>query len=274
MNSPRPHRDVSAGTEASPADGAERSVYRGAMIEVVAPTTVAFASANTVAEVAAAIGDPVRAAMLMALMDGRARTAGELAVLGGITAQTASGHLARMVEAGLVVAEKQGRHRYVRLVDPAVAAALESLMAVAAIAPPRHRPTGPSDAALREARTCWDHLAGRLGVALADALAPDGRVVLADGAALVTDVGEAFFCDFGVDLGRRPASRRPLCRACLDWSERRPHLGGRLGAALLDRFLELGWLVPGPRDRALRLTPRGRSGFAESFGVEVSRAPT
>jgi DNA-binding transcriptional ArsR family regulator len=169
------------------------------MIEFVAPKSLGFASANTVAEIAAAIGDPARAAMLVALMDGRARTAGELAAVAGVAAPTASGHLARMIEAGLVAGERQGRHRYVRLVDPGVAAALESLMVVAAAAPARHRPLGPTDVALREARTCYDHLAGRLAVALADALVRRGAVVVADGAAIVTDAGRSFFCDFGVD---------------------------------------------------------------------------
>lgn len=228
-------------------------------------------SGNAVAAVAAMIGDPTRASMLAALMDGRARTAGELATLAGVTAQTASGHLARLVDMRLVSVEKQGRHRYVRLVDPAVARALEALMALAATGPHRHHPRGPADAALREARTCYDHLAGRLAVAVADGLALRGRVSLGDGAAAVTDDGLPFFRAFGVDVETAVPGRRPLCRACLDWSERRPHLAGRLGAGLLAAFRDRRWLVAEQSGRALRITEDGRRGFAEWFDVEVAR---
>jgi DNA-binding transcriptional ArsR family regulator len=226
-------------------------------------------SGNTLAEVAGLIGDPARANMLSALMDGRALTAGELAWAAGVSAPTASGHLARLAEARLVAVERQGRHRYHRLATPEVARAVEALMAVASAGPRRHRPAGPRDEALRAARTCYDHLAGRLGVALADSLLARGHVAVADegdGAAAVTDAGGAFLsARLGVDLAA--GGRRPVCRTCLDWSERRPHLAGRLGAALCRRALELGWIERARDGRAVAVTPAGRHGFEEVFGI-------
>src|SRR5205807_5536085 len=189
-----------------------------------------MASNARFAEVASLAGDPARAAMLHALMDGRALTATELAHAASVTPQTASGHLARMATAGLLGLEKQGRHHYYRLASPAVAQMIESIMQVASVADAAAaRPVvvGPRDAALRTARTCYDHLAGRLGVALADALGEGGRIELSTDGGLVTDAGVAFFDRIGIDVGalnerqgRRPA--RVLCRPCLDWSERRP----------------------------------------------------
>lgn len=225
---------------------------------------VTIVSANTLAEVAALIGDVARANILSALMGGHALTAGELARHAGVTAQTASGHLARMTEARLVVPEKQGRHRYYRLASPDVAHALSALMTVAADGPRRHHPIGPRDAALRLARTCYDHLAGRLALAVADSLSARGLVSLADGAGLVTPDGERFFADFGVALdGGRV--QRPLCRTCLDWSERRPHIAGRLGAQMLDRMLVLKWIARVPGSRALRITPAGERSLVTTF---------
>lgn len=227
------------------------------------------ASGNTIAGVASLIGDAARANMLSALMGGQALTAGELARHAGVTAQTTSGHLAKMAEAQLIAVEKQGRHRYYRLASPDVAHAIHALMAVAASGPKRHHPLGPKDQALRLARTCYDHMAGRLATALADALTGRGYVVLADGAGLITDEGQRFFCDFGLDMDAEPRSRRPLCRTCLDWSERRPHLAGRLGAALLDRVLDLGWVARMPDTRALRITRVGKAGFGKTFGLHI-----
>jgi DNA-binding transcriptional ArsR family regulator len=205
------------------------------------PTTAKLAS------VAALLGDPARAAMMQAMMDGRALTASELARVAGITPQTASSHLARLTGAGLLAMEKQGRHRYHRLATPSMARLIENLMHVAAEIEPARRPvvTGPRDAALRAARTCYDHLAGRLGVALADALVEGGHVELDSDAGLVTPAGLALLDRVGVDvglLGAGPAKkgRRVLCRPCLDWSERRPHLAGTLGAALCHLSFEKG----------------------------------
>ncbi|MBS7542816.1 ArsR/SmtB family transcription factor [Ancylobacter oerskovii] len=226
-----------------------------------------MASGNTIAEVASLIGDAARANMLAALMGGQALTAGELAHHAGVTAQTTSGHLARMTGAQLLTVEKQGRHRYYRLASPAVAQAIHALMAVAAEGPKRHHPIGPKDEALRLARTCYDHMAGRLALAVADSLVRQGHLILADGVGLVTESGQGFFCDFGIDLTEAAPSRRPLCRTCLDWSERRPHIAGRLGAALLDRALDRGWVARRPDSRALRLTRLGDQGFATIFAL-------
>lgn len=230
--------------------------------------TTTMVSGNTLASVAALIGEPARANLLLALMDGRALTASELAWHAGVTAQTASGHLAKLSEARLIAVEKQGRHRYHRLATPDVARVLEDLMNLASAGPPRHRPTGPRDEAMRAARTCYDHLAGRLGVALADRLTERGHIVLGESAAAVTAEGQRFLCDFGLDLeaGRKG---RPLCRACLDWSERRAHLAGTVGAALCRRFFDLGWIERVKDSRAVTVTVSGRAGLAETFGVEA-----
>ncbi|EKS27682.1 ArsR/SmtB family transcription factor [Afipia felis] len=225
------------------------------------------ASGNTIAEVASLIGDAARANMLSALMGGQALTAGELARHAGVSAQTTSGHLGKLTEAQLIAVEKQGRHRYYRLASPDVAHAIHALMAVAASGPKRYRPIGPKDEALRLARTCYDHMAGRLAIALADALTGKGYVLLADGAGLVTEEGQRFFCDFGIDLDEAERSKRPLCRTCLDWSERRPHFAGRLGAALLDRALTLGWVGRTHESRALRITRAGEAGFSGTFDL-------
>ncbi|MGE4527299.1 MAG: ArsR/SmtB family transcription factor [Rhodospirillaceae bacterium] len=224
-------------------------------------------SGNALAEVASLVGDAARANMLLALMGGRALTAGELAWQAGVSAQTASGHLAKLAASGAVALEKQGRHRYYRIASPAFAQAMEALMAVAAVGPARHRPIGPGDTALRTARTCYDHMAGRLGVALADALIGRGYVVMGEDAVAVTREGQRFFRDLGIDLETGVRSRRPLCRTCLDWSERRPHLAGRLGAALLDQAAARGWVVRDPGGRALTVTGAGRRAFAERFGL-------
>lgn len=224
-----------------------------------------MASGNTIAEVASLIGDAARANMLSALMGGQALAADELARYAGVTAQTTSGHLAKLLDAQLIAVEKQGRHRYYRLASPEVAQAIHALMTLAASGPKRHRPVGPRDAALRLARTCYDHMAGRLAVALADSLNDLGYVRLSDGAGRVTPEGQRFFCDFGLDMGTEPRSKRPLCRTCLDWSERRPHLAGSLGAALLDKTLDLGWVSRMPESRALRITRAGEMGFAATF---------
>ncbi|MGE3874783.1 MAG: ArsR/SmtB family transcription factor [Parvibaculaceae bacterium] len=228
-----------------------------------------FVSGNSLAEVAALIGDPARANMLQALADGRALTAGELAWHAGVSAQTTSGHLAKLTDAQLIALEKQGRHRYFRLASPEVAEAMEALMLVAASGPRRHRPTGPRDEAMRTARTCYDHLAGRLAVALADRLSAREVIVLSEGAAIVTEKGHRFFHDFGLDLDAGGKSTRPLCRTCLDWSERRSHLAGRLGAALCRKCLDLGWIERGKDSRAVTFTAKGIAGFREVFGITL-----
>ncbi|MYZ46261.1 ArsR/SmtB family transcription factor [Propylenella binzhouense] len=233
-----------------------------------------IASGNTIAGVASLIGDAARANILSALMGGHALTAGELARHAGVTAQTTSGHLAKLVDAALISLEKQGRHRYYRLASPEVAQAMQSLMVVAATGPKRHHPIGPRDEAMRTARTCYDHLAGRLALALADSLSERGYVSLADGVGIVTEEGARFFSDFGIDLAADRRSKRPLCRTCLDWSERRPHLAGHLGAAILARLLGLKWVVRSPGTRALEITSSGQRGLVATFQVPpIWRAP-
>lgn len=221
------------------------------------------------AEIAALVGDPARANMLSVLMDGRALTAGELAYSAGVTPQTASGHLAKLTEARLLALAKQGRHRYFRLASPLVAQMLEGIMAVAVNGPPRHQPSAKFDAALRTARTCYDHFAGRLGVGLADALCDRGHVVLDGDGGEVTETGVEFLSGFGLELDDARHRRRPFCRPCLDWTERRPHLAGTVGAALASRCFDLGWFERRRDSRALVMTPEGRQGLKEVFGLSL-----
>ncbi len=217
------------------------------------------------ASIAALLGDPARANILTALMDGRALTAKELAFAAHVSPQTTSGHLARLTDADLLTVEKQGRHRYFRLASPLVGQMLEGVMAVAGPEPGRTTAWRGGDA-LRTARTCYDHLAGRLGVALADSLTAAGHVALSPDGGEVTDRGHAFLCDFGaVPL----AGKRIFCRPCLDWSERRPHIAGRLGAALASRCLELAWIARQRDSRAVSITAAGAHGFAERFGIHI-----
>jgi DNA-binding transcriptional ArsR family regulator len=212
-----------------------------------------------VARIAALIGDPSRAAILLALSDGRALPAGELARHASISPQTASAHLDKLFRAHLLAVEVQGRHHYYRLRSPQVAQLLESLSIVArpAITPPHSH----SAKALRFARICYDHLAGELGVAVTRALC-DHRC-LHDGEAgyVVTDKGQGWFRSLGVDVNELRASRRPLTRRCLDWSERRPHLAGGLGAALASRFVQLNWIARARSGRVVHLTDGGKTGL-------------
>jgi DNA-binding transcriptional ArsR family regulator len=223
----------------------------------------------SLAEVAALVGNPARANMLTALLDGRALSASELAYAGGVAPQTASEHLAKLNEGRLLALAKQGRHSYYRLASPLIARMLESIMAVAADGPARYQPRWRGGDALRNARTCYDHLAGRLGVVLADALVERDRVALSDDGGIITPEGEEFFHGLGIDLGERGRSRRPFCRPCLDWSERRIHLAGTLGAALAERSFELGWIARIRDTRAVLVTDTGKRGFSDTFGIEL-----
>jgi DNA-binding transcriptional ArsR family regulator len=222
-----------------------------------------------IAEAAALIGDPSRATMLSALMDGRALTATELAYSSGITPQTASGHLSRLTEAKLVEVEKQGRHRYYRLANEHVAHVLEALAVLAVHGAPRHRPTGPRDEAMRFARTCYDHLAGRVGVALAQSLLHDGTLTESNGAFAITPEGEANLEKLGLDLAALHKGRRAIASRCLDWSERTPHLGGALGAALLKELEARKWLLRAQGTRAVTLTKAGKAGLHKQFGISL-----
>jgi DNA-binding transcriptional ArsR family regulator len=218
------------------------------------------------AATAALVGDPARANMLAALMRGGALTAKELAYAAHVSAPTASGHLAKLREAGLVAAEPRGRHRYYRLASPLVGAMLESLLALGEAGRPAPR-VWKGGEALRTARTCYDHLAGRLGVAVADGMVAAGRAVLTPDGGEITPAGLDFLDAFGIDPGQGGGSRRVFCRPCLDWSERRLHLAGRVGALLCARFFELGWIVRRHDTRAVAVTPAGREGFQRSFAV-------
>lgn len=222
------------------------------------------------AEIATLAGDPARAQMLHALMDGRALTAAELAAVAGVTAQTASGHLGRLTEAGLLTMERQGRHRYHRIADAGVAGMIESIMSVASTrAVPTSVRTRPRDLALRTARTCYDHLAGRLGVALTDALTSGGYAEIASDAGMITEQGAAFLAGLGITLPEPSRRARVLCRPCLDWSERRPHLAGAVGAALCSHCLAAGWIRRLDGTRALTITPAGEMAFRQHFGLDT-----
>jgi DNA-binding transcriptional ArsR family regulator len=227
-------------------------------------------SGSDIAAIAALLGDPARANMLSALMDGGARSAGDLAFAAHVTPQTASAHLGKLAGAGLLALQQRGRHRYYRLASADVARLLEQIMAVAAVRTPRYRPAWMRDDALRSARTCYDHLAGRLGVALADRLARRGHVRLDHDGGEVTAAGERFLMDWGLDLAGIGQSRRRFCRPCVDWSEQRPHLGGVVGAALAERCFALGWIERVKDSRAVAITAAGRDGFAATFAIDLA----
>ncbi len=222
-----------------------------------------------IAMVASLVGDPARANMLTALMTGRALTASELAQEAGITPQTASSHLAKLEAGGLIEPEKQGRHRYYRLADPDVASVLEALAGLAARAGHMRVRTGPKDPALRRARICYDHLAGDLGVQMLDSMKQQ-RLLRQDRQDIrLTAEGERFLerhLQISPDMLQHP--RRPVCKACLDWSERRHHLAGTLGAAIMKRFTELKWASRDsePGSRVVNFTRSGEKRFAALFG--------
>jgi DNA-binding transcriptional ArsR family regulator len=226
-----------------------------------------MSEAGKLALVAALIGDPARANMLASLLGGRALTAGELAYAARVTPQTASEHLGKLVDAGILApANRRGRHRYYGLASAQVAAMLEGIMVVAGTAAPDPRlASWRGGEALRTARTCYNHLAGRLGVGLADALRSGGHLLLDQDGGEVTPSGIAFLRGFGVDVHAAPGST--YCRPCLDWSERRQHLAGRVGTAIASRCFDLGWVARQPDSRALTITAKGRAGFAAQFGV-------
>ena len=222
-----------------------------------------------VAAIAAAIGNPARASMLGALLDGRSLTAKELAYAAAVAPPTASAHLARLTGTGLLAVARQGRHVYFRLATPQVGRMLEAIMSVAADAPRASPPPWRAEPGLRLARTCYDHFAGRLGVALADSLAARGHVVLGQDGGEVTPSGEAFLARFGIDVARLAHGRRAFCRPCVDWSERRLHLAGAVGAALAERCFALGWTARLRDSRAVGISAEGQRGFADTFAISV-----
>jgi len=220
------------------------------------------------AEIGAAVGEPARAAILTALMDGRALTAGELAYFARVTPQTASEHLRRLSELNLLTVLQQGRRRHSRLASPLVAQMVESMGIVAAVQiPPRYRPASRADAAVRAARMCYDHLAGRLAVELADRLIARGHLTLDPEGGELTPAGSRFLSGLGIAIPEAAETRRAFCRPCLDWSERRFHLAGYVGAALARHLLDQGWIRRVRDSRAVDVTENGRSAFNDVFGL-------
>ncbi|MDT0437547.1 MULTISPECIES: ArsR/SmtB family transcription factor [Streptomyces] len=230
-------------------------------------TTPRDPRAARLAHLAALVADGTRAVCLLALLDGRAWTAGELARYAGVAPSTLTGHLDRLVTGGLLAEERQGRHRYVRLAGPRAAQLVEELAAWSGPADLPRRGglrAATADSAMARARTCYDHLAGRLGIALTDALADRGLLLRETGFAL-TGAGLEWFAANGIALD--PGGRRPLARACLDWTERRPHLAGAAGAALCRHALETGWCARIGSERAVRVTAAGERALRDLLGV-------
>jgi DNA-binding transcriptional ArsR family regulator len=224
-----------------------------------------------IARIASLLGDPARADVLTALMTDRALTATELATIAGVTKQTMSAHLAKLLDAALVAVDQQGRHRYFRLADPDVASLLESLMGVAFRTGAVRLLSSPREPALRKARICYDHLAGESGVTAYEALLRHGIFELAHQQLRLSEFGVAWFRRLGIDTDAAARQRRTFCRPCMDWSERRHHLAGSLGAALLSRFHDLKWAARDKDSRVIRFTPRGQRAFQDLFRAGFSR---
>lgn len=218
-----------------------------------------------IARIASLVGDPARANMLTALMDGGALTASELALEAGVTVQTASSHLSKLMDGGLLALTAQGRHRYYGLANPQIATMLETIMGVAAsMGPQRVRP-GPREATMREARICYDHLAGDQAVAMLDGFL-ERNILIRDGEIIGMGAsGPSFFRAVGIEPNALATSRRPVCRACLDWSVRRAHLAGSLGAAIFDKIISEKWARREPGSRAVIFSPPGKRAFEKAF---------
>ncbi len=220
-----------------------------------------------IARIAALIGDSARAEVLTALMADRALTATELADIAGVTKQTISAHLAKLLDAGLIAVESQGRHRYFRLADRDVAHLLESLMNVAFRAGAVRLRASPREPALRRARMCYDHLAGEVGVQFYEELVRQGMLQATPQGAAITPAGAQWFAHVGIDTSTLGQQRRMVCRPCLDWSERRHHLGGALGAALLQRLFDGGWALRAQGSRVVHFTPKGELALRQWLGT-------
>jgi DNA-binding transcriptional ArsR family regulator len=224
-----------------------------------------------IASAAFLIADPARAAMLMSLLDGHARPAGELAFAAGITPQTASSHLSKLLAGGLVMVETQGRHRYYRLGGPHVASALENLAAIGVTESMRRRPPSREAQRLQFARCCYDHLAGRIGVAVTHGLQERSFLLAADDKRFdVTPAGIDWFSRMGLEVAALKPNRRGLARQCLDWTEREYHLAGPLGVQLMSRLCAIGWLRRAESSRAIHVTQKGWIGLKEEFGIDTS----
>jgi DNA-binding transcriptional ArsR family regulator len=226
-----------------------------------------MAEGPDIARLGALLGDPARANMMSALMGGKALTASELSSVAGIGVSTGSSHLAKLESGGLVRKTKQGRHRYYALSDDHVVALLEQVMGFAARLGHDRLQTGPKDQAMREARICYNHLAGERGVRMFDFLMTKKFLFHDEDRISVTKRGNAFFADFQIDVAKLTNLRRPLCRNCLDWSERRNHLAGPLAEKLLIKMTEAKWVRRDDSSRALLFSPLGRKTFDDTFGV-------
>jgi DNA-binding transcriptional ArsR family regulator len=218
-----------------------------------------------IARIASLLGDTARADVLTALMTDRALTATELAAIAGVTKQTMSAHLSKLLDAALVAVDQQGRHRYFRLADEDVAGLLESLMGVAFRTGAVRLLSSPREPALRKARICYDHLAGELGVMAYEALLRHGAFAMFGGELRLSESGVEWFTRLGIDTDAAARQRRTFCRPCMDWSERRHHLAGSLGAALLSRMQDLKWASRDKNSRVIRFTPRGQRAFLDLF---------
>ncbi len=225
-----------------------------------------------IAPIAALLGEPARADMLLALLGGKALTATELALCADVTPPTASSHLGKLLDADIVRVRKQGRHKYFQLASTDVAQLLEQLLNLAASQPRKTIATGPTDPDLRRARVCYDHLAGEMGVALLDALTAQGYLRQQDDDLTVTAAGEAFFAALNLPSlqSKQIQSKQVPCKACLDWSERRSHLAGTLGQQLLQYVLDKQWATRVLDSRALQFSATGRAKFARCFGVSLN----
>ncbi|WP_102272602.1 ArsR/SmtB family transcription factor [Cytobacillus massiliigabonensis] len=223
-----------------------------------------------VAIIASLVSEPSRAAILTVLLDGRYHPVNELAYMAGIKPQTASFHLTKMVNANIVSVEQQGRHRYYGIQDQEVAQVMESLLLLAPPIEIKSFKQASEDKAIRIARTCYDHLAGGLGVQLTDALIQKGILCEETKEFTLTEKGRDFFADFQIDIGKTKTKRRSFSHKCLDWSERRHHLAGALGNAILEKLLELKWVERLPKSRAIKITPKGEKGLKETFSIEVN----
>jgi DNA-binding transcriptional ArsR family regulator len=226
--------------------------------------------ARAAALIGSVIGVPARANMLAALAGGQALTATELAMHAGVTPQTASSHLKKMTDANFLLVEKQGRHRYYRLSDPRMVDALEPLAHLVPDSPVVHKKPSKQLQELRASRMCYDHLAGVLGVALVDAMKSQGYLDEGDEDFTPTEAGLAFFGSLDIDIEKLRGTRRHLARRCLDWSERRPHLGGALGAALADQFLERGWISRVRDSRKINVTVKGKRAFKSRLDIALN----
>lgn len=228
-----------------------------------------MSNSPNIIEVASLIGEPSRVSMLVSLLGGKALPASELARTAKVTPQTASTHLAKLVEGGLLVSESHGRHRYYRLANAEVAHAMESLLTIATPKPVRSLRESDQMRAIRYARTCYDHLAGEVGVALTQKMMELQMIEASGQDYVLSESGKSKLRELGVVLEASPKSRRRYARPCLDWSERRHHLAGSLGASLTNRLFELGWIERIPGGRAVRITALGSSGFLTEFDLQV-----